>query len=48
LFGHIERFAGLLHAMRYQAPGQKLATLSKKWADALSLPNLNLPFQSSS
>jgi hypothetical protein len=48
LLGHIERFEGLMHAMRYQSPGQRLATLSEKWAEALSLPNLNLPYQSSS
>jgi len=48
LFRHIERFDGLMHAMQYQAPDERLATLSTEWASMLSIPNLNVPFNSSS
>jgi len=48
LHSQIERFDGLMHAMLYQTPGQRLATLSAEWANTLSIPNLNLPFKPSS
>lgn len=44
LGSHVERFDGLMHSVSYQSPGQRLATLSDKWAESLSIPKLNLPF----
>ena len=44
LRSHVERFDGLMHSVSYQSPGQRLATLSDKWAESLSIPKLNLPF----
>ncbi|OUW77932.1 MAG: hypothetical protein CBD74_11785 [Saprospirales bacterium TMED214] len=48
LFRHIERFDGLMHAMVYQPPEARLATLSVKWASKLSIPTLNVPFDAGS
>ncbi len=48
LFRHIERFDGLMHAMVYQAPEARLATLSAKWASKLSIPTLDVPFDAGS
>lgn len=41
---HIERFDGLTHAMVYQSPADRLATLSAQWASKLSIPILDVPF----
>lgn len=48
LYRHIERFSGLMHAMIYQPPQDRLATLSAEWASRLSIPALNVPFKSDS
>ncbi|MDE0862999.1 MAG: hypothetical protein OSA98_04370 [Rubripirellula sp.] len=46
LASQVERFGGLLHSMRYQPPGQRLAAFSQEWAETLDLVSLNLPFDS--
>ena len=48
LFRHIERFDGLMHAMVYQPPEDRLATLSAEWASKLSIPTLSVPFDAGS
>ena len=48
LFRHIERFDGLMHAMLYQTPEDRLATLSTEWASRLAIPTLNVPFETDS
>ena len=45
---HIEQFDGLMHAMVYQPPEARLATLSVDWASKLSIPTLDVPFDSGS
>lgn len=45
LFRHIERFDGLMHAMVYQPPEDRLATLSAEWGSKLSIPTLDVPFE---
>lgn len=45
---HIEQFDGLMHAMVYQSPEARLATLSVDWASKLSIPTLDVPFDSGS
>ncbi len=44
LASQLERFGGLLHSMRYQPPEQRLASLSREWAETLDLPVVKLPF----